>query len=261
MKVLISGASVSAGYGLDHEKHDPKLWINQLIYSKQHTAIVDNISITGIDNQQIMHNTVSALRSNSYDLAIVCWQSLHRINYNYGYELYNTQDCITMPSEVKDIRLVGNTPVSKKGMTQTKKHLMSYFNYYWSILDLIGYLNIVIDIAKIYNTPVYFVNYSMPWGNNKIFDYLNEFDVNLLDTFTKDNLLQLDSRDDNEVKELYQNMICSWKSRGDIQSTNWLNLYSPLLDMQVDVASKNNNHPGYLSQDKFYNHLVDKFIV
>ena len=38
---------------------------------------------------------------------------------------------------------------------------------------------------------------------------------------------------------------------GGIQEDKWLNLYKPLIEMQIDDASNSDAHPGYASQDVF----------
>lgn len=259
MKVLIAGASVSAGAGLAYGHNDPEFWGNMLVNRVYNNADITNISNIGDDNTEILLKSSTEIRENTYDVALICWQAIHRLNYNFGFELYNTRNSITTPDDEHKINLVNNVTVSNKEIRQTKKLLFKHHNYVWDIINLIGYVNLIYYIAESRKTNVYFVNYNMPWGNNKVFNMVSPVTYLTLDQFTRDMLLQFDYRSDAEIEALYTHMHTQWQRFGGICEDSWINLYTPLSDHVVDVASATDSHPGYKSQHKFVDILAPMF--
>jgi hypothetical protein len=257
-RILISGASISAGSGLIAEKHNPNLFVNRLSTEVLHctTNSIDNISISGIDNKRIFTDTALNLITGNYSHALVCWQSIPRINLDIGLEKYSTTTPIISPEkQTHDINLFAKQRVSGKKITDIKQYLMRYHNLHWEILDLVKYINILKDIACAHSTCLTFINHIMPWEKNMYFDRVDWTVPLELDPFST-SILQSEFRDDNEVQELYSLIHDQYESAGGINPRLWLNLYNPLRDIQIDNVSSTDSHPGVMSQEIFVKYLT-----
>jgi hypothetical protein len=257
-QLLISGASVSAGAGLPNGKQNPNLFLNRLavecLQYPQHQ--VNNISLVGADNKQIFLDTAIELGTSKYSDALVCWQSMPRINYNFGLESYPTSAPIVGPVAMSyDINLLAGQQVSKKEIIKLQKYFLRYYNPHWELLELVKYINILKGIAQQHGTSLHFINYQMPWLT---FDYFQPIDYNTpsdLDPFTQE-VLQSEFRTDKEVYELYKLIHNCYNSVGGINKELWLNLNTPLTDIKTDSVSIEELHPGESSQNVFFNYLA-----
>ena len=72
-------------------------------------------------------------------------------------------------------------------------------------------------------------------------------------------LLSVETRDDTDIKKLYQMTHQQYQYYGGIKSEIWLNLYKSLRSLQIDVVSSEDEHPGYLSQDVYAKYLINQF--
>jgi len=260
MKCLIAGASVSAGYGLDLGKRDPALWANQFITHVTDCKLsnIQNISSVGLDNFQIFKKCSTSLIREQYDLVLVCWQSMPRIILNFGLENYNTSFILSSHDICKDINLVANTKVDASDLKLIQKIYLAHYNYHWNIHDLVVYTNVLKQLADQKGTKIYYVNYWLPWQNNKFFKKIDYTAPSDLDLFTQE-LLQIELRNDTEIKQLYNFIHDQYQQSGGIQEDIWLNLYEPLRTIQVDGISKQDNHPGPKSQNVFNEFLIERF--
>ena len=68
-------------------------------------------------------------------------------------------------------------------------------------------------------------------------------------------ILNVDTRDDEEIIKLYNKIHNDYQSYGGIHEEYWLNLYDSLRSLQIDDASSTDQHPGLLSQDVFVKKL------
>jgi hypothetical protein len=251
MKILVNGCSYTAGYGLDLEKNDPRLWVNQLF--KDHE--VTNLAKSGYNNHSIFVSAAEEIVKEDYDLAVIAWSSIPRWNANLGFESYST---LTRFTNELDINLNPNYTISKKWLEDTGDRLRKFHNDHWDILDLVRYVNILI---KLTNQKVVFVNGLGPWCNN-YFRYKDIVYPSELDVYIQ-KLLQTETRDDKEICNLYKLMHQSYANAGGIREEYWLNLYSSLRSIKIDDVSATNVHPGYLSQDLFvelFRPKIKKFI-
>lgn len=253
MKILFSGCSLTAGTGLTFEKNDPGLWVHLLSKNMWPDAQIGNVAQAGFSNESIFLETAHCLINNNYDIAIVAWSSIRRINFDVGFELYSTH---TMLNSARDHRIVNQKTVTGKELSDLGDKLNKIRNDHWDILKLVKYINYLIYIQKSKNKKIYFINTISDWPHN-FFKQIDFEKPNELDEYTKD-ILSTDFRDDNEIKKLYQKMHSSYDHYGSIQENHWLNLYEPLFMMKVDDASLVDKHPGYLSNKIFSDFLRNK---
>ncbi|MEK9695815.1 MAG: hypothetical protein VW270_08620 [Candidatus Poseidoniales archaeon] len=255
MKYLIAGASVSAGFGIVDEKHNPNLWANQFLIQSQNCTMSDitNVSVTGMDNSAIFRTASTSLIQETYDTALICWQNMPRTCFNFGLETYQTRYDFCAEGPVGEINLVGRQTVPMSDLKKINKVLLEHYSYHWDIVNLVAYVNIILQLAKQTNTKIYFVNFNLPWQTCRFFDKVLNKKADELDTFTKE-VLQVEMRDDEEIEQLYELIHAQYAQYGGIQSDYWLNLYEPLRKIQVDNSI--DQHPGIQSQDVFSKFLL-----
>jgi len=246
--VLVVGCSLTYGAGLPQQVNSPKLWVNQ-ICSGLH---IDNRARIGANNQWIFLEAMTALREHKYDLAIIGWSVIPRYNFHVGLETYTVE---TKLNEDFDININNHPTFTSRWLRDTGDRLRSMHNDHWDILNIVKYVNTLIELQETCrNSRVLFVNTASPWSNR----YFEKTVVQLpsdLDPYVQ-SLLQVTTRDDNEIFALY-NMIHEHYARyGGIQEQHWLNLYQSLTSMQVDQISNKDPHPGIQSQDVFAQYLA-----
>jgi len=254
-RMLISGASVSAGHELPEGAQNPKLFVNRLAVEILGYPFdnIDNISIVGVDNKHIFLDTALSICTGNYSDVLICWQSIPRINLNFGLECYNTTAAIVSPEkDCKDINLVAGQKIAGDKILDLRQFLLRYHNMHWEILELIKYINILKSIGQLHNIQLHFVNYNMTWPAGGYFQEIEWQEPTDLDKFTQD-VLQSDFRDDNEVQQLYQMIHTQYREAGGINPELWLNLYAPLRAMKLDTSDS--SHPGLLSQQVFFDYL------
>jgi len=252
MKFYVDGCSFTKGHGLGLEQNDPLLWVNQLILSQFPNAEITNLAESGSSNADIFKRTAGALLKESYDFVLVGWTDISRFTYTFGLELYRTTVNLNNPL---DININSGITISKKKLQKIGDNLKKYRSDHYDLLDLVIYTNILTKLSK---NKICFVN-----GLSYIEkDYFVKKKITLpshLSKFEQD-ILTVDTRDDDEIFKLYNKIHLDYEKFGGIQEENWLNLYDSLRSMQVDYVSVDDQHPGYKSQDKFVKQLLPKFI-
>ena len=247
MKLLVSGCSFTKGHGLDFEKKDSKLWANQI--SSKLNSSIKNIARSGYNNQTIFIETLSELTKQDYDLVILAWSIIPRWNFQFGFELYETF------SHLADYQVNTNNKIlSTKWQTDLKNKLLQIHNDHWNLLDIVKYVNILINMQeRNKHKKIFFVNTYGPWSDN----FFEKKQISLpsdLCEYTQ-SLLNVDKRDDEEIFKLYNLMHKQYNDAGGIQEQNWLNLYNSFEKLKVDNVSETDHHPGYDSQDVFVDQL------
>jgi len=250
-KILVVGDSITFGAGLALENNDPRLWVNQLVAQTFTQYKLTNLAEIGRNNQWIFNESASELLTNDYDIAIIGWSEISRFNFDIGLELYKTTSMLND----MDININNGVCVSGKWLEETGNRLRRYYNDHWAILDLIKYVNILYNIqVGCKNKKIFFVNTLALWTQN-YFEYTNFSFPNELSEFQQQ-MLNVDTRDDLEIKKLYNMTHQHYKKYGGIRNECWLNLYHPLHTLKVDQVSSTDAHPGYASQDIFVKHLL-----
>jgi len=240
-KMLTCGCSFTAGTGLVYEKKDPKLWINQLADRLGYD--LTNIAEVGRNNDWIFLETLLELAKNKnyYDLVVVAWSVLPRINVDLGLELWSTVTKFDGGVEVN----TNEKTFTRKWQLSVQNKLFEAYNFHWDFLKLVKYVNIL----KKQHNNIYFVNTYGPWPD----DYFVKKNARLpgdLDDFTKQ-LLLVENRDDEEIFDLYDLIHQQYSDAGGINEELWLNLYNNFKRNRLDRASETDGHPGYLSQDRY----------
>ena len=256
-KILFIGASATAGFGLPKERNNNDLWATQL--ATQHFGYsidqITNIANVGADIKTIFYLSSTAMLNDNYSHVVVEWSSLPRTNIHLGLELYSTRDNILAQEPCKTHRIVGGQQIHRHLLDKCRKLYLRYYNYHWDMLTLINYLRVLIALAEIKNSKILFVNYNLPWKNNRYFKQIEWKLPSELDRFTQE-ILDVDLRNDEEIKKIYKMIHKDYRCAGGIQEKYWINLYQPLSDIQIDDVSSTDMHPGLQSQSIFANFLA-----
>lgn len=250
--VLISGCSWSTGFGLPNEKENTRIWPNQLVNNLWPDATLTNIAVAGLNNESIFLKTANEIIKNNYDCVIVEWSETRRLNFNIGLELYSTNSML-VPGV--DINLVNFKKVTGEWLFKNiKMPLEEVLNDHWQILKMVTYINILSTIRKTQG-DIFFVNGGGCWDKDYFVRKQNWRDAS---SYTKNQILQFDYRDDDEIAKLYNKIHDDYDNSGGIQEDKWLNLYGSMHDEKIDTVSTTDMHPGFLSQDKFSKEFTEK---
>lgn len=254
-KILVCGCSVTYGDGLGDNINDSHLWVNQLIKQKWSDCAITNLAQPGKNNSWIFSEVINELSKNRYDLVLVGWTYQQRLNFNVGLELYST---LSLLKDVEvDINVNPYTKYKGKWLSKLGDNIRSFSKDHWYLLDLTKYVNSIINIQKERQSETLFVNVLGTWNN----EYFKKKEFNTpseLSEYTRE-MIQSDTRADNETRDLYNMIHEEYQKYGGIQPNHWLNLYDPLYKHQTDFVSSQNKHPGYHSQDIFVKLLTPKF--
>jgi hypothetical protein len=253
-RILFNGCSFTQGDGLDNESNNPELWVNQIASMCFENPEVTNISASGKNNHWIFVETLSALTQQSYDVVIVGWTDTNRLNFNVGLETYPT---MSLFGNHRSINLHSHQTVERTWLNETGNRIRKYQNAHWGILDLVKYVNILVDYqVKQKNSKIFFVNSLCHWSN-RYFEYVDYEVPSDLSSFYSE-ILEIDFRNNAEIKQLYSLIHSQYSKYGGIRPEHWLNLYNSLLSKQIDNASAVDYHPGIASQHIYAKYLAQK---
>lgn len=209
-------------------------------------ADIHNIAAHGANNRFIFQETVRCMRTTKYDTIVVAWTAIPRFRFNLGLELYHTASLL----EERSIDLVAGQHIDADQLLKFGNFLRRYHNDHWDILELVQFVNILLDLKKTHaQGNVWFVNALVPWCQN-YFDVLTVNKPSEFDEYLQ-KILQADLRDDTETLALYQKIINDYHDHGGIQPMHWLNLYQSLDSLKVDTCYAGDYHPGLRSQQVF----------
>jgi hypothetical protein len=251
MKTLIVGCSYTKGHGLNLEIDDPKLWANQLIEHIVPGCQITNLASTGRNNHWIFTEACTALSQDDYDIVLVGWTEQSRFNFDIGLETYVTQ---TMFKNA-DVNINPGITVPGKHLLRLGDELRKLQNDHWTLLDLVKYVNILHNAqVKCRNKKLICVNSLLHIPKNYFIkqDFITPGDLSPF----HQSMFAAETRDDQEVRELYNLTHRQYCHYGGIRPELWLNLYQSLHSMKVDNVSYTDSHPGYLSQAAFAKYLI-----
>lgn len=260
-KLGFTGGSITSGNGwnLDDPTDSANHWVTQVHNFPEfvrHKLI--NHSISGGSNEQVFTNSVDLL-TNCPDLDVLfcCWLSYPRYNFDLGFELYDTSDSITNPT-TDDHRLnTGIVPI--KYLNDVKFRFTALQHPHRDIVKIVKYQSILNQLSKLTKIKVYHINDSCHWDQ----DYFVRIDgPNVLPdnytNYTKNEILNVAHRDDQEIFALYKKMHNNYDEAGGISYNNWINLDNSFLNLQIDY-NHDNQHPGKQS-NLIYSNLVKQYL-
>ena len=225
-KILVSGDSISYGYGFPLEKDEPTLWPNQL--STLLNANVTNISVPGYDNMGIFINALSELLATKYDLVLIQLSSLDRIILSPNM---HTRINVINADEVKD-------RLSRIAISQFSKDQISYFHKIF--LELNGKYEHWQRLIRI----IYSIQQLVKQGHNirivnGLIDWTEDFFSNTHSQYAKE-ILNYNNLPDEDINAGLEKI---YKQIREIDLSIWINPFKPFGYIAVDRAPLD-NHPG-----------------
>jgi hypothetical protein len=257
-KIIVVGGSITVGHGWNHEidTHRKSMWANQLPEKiKRFQGLeVCNLGVPGASNEMIFHLSVDAVSRHQNDIALMLCSWVHVLRYHYdlGFELYDTSDS-GEPLQ-HDIGLNGIT-IPKKYVNDLKQRFFSLHHLHHEIVKILKYANTLTRLGKFLQIPVYHINDSCPWDR----DYFTKKPglPSTYTDFTKNEILNVDNRADEEIYELYDKLHKEYDDVGKPRHDQWINLYDSWLSLQID-ANPDQKHPGHLS-NQLYSDQIKRF--
>jgi hypothetical protein len=248
---LFSGCSYTYGSGFSLEKDDPSLWVNLLHSQNQYLSKTQllNVSEGGRSNDGIFQDTVYNLSKYTVQYALVEWTSMPRYRVSLGLELYETKVDFMPNCSTRDVNL-NKINYTSSYLDSIRDRFTSLADYHHEICKVITFTNALINLCKLTSTRIFFINGICPWDKDyfvKLYDVLPSGYTE----FTK-KLLNVDSRDDDEIFKLYDKIHHEYDSIGGVQQDHWLNLYQSMRSQQIDV-NNDNQHPGVVSNQTYCN--------
>jgi hypothetical protein len=271
-KVIFTGCSLTAGNGwvdlppADSQgiecKDHPDLWVNlchsELAQLKDLNLI--NLGQGGASNAEIFKNTVSAISEYQHNInTIFCqWTAMPRYTFNVGFELWRTSETTIPDARSKtDVNLSNGTKWDRKYLDDLLDRFLVLHHLHYEIINVVTYSNILQRLAKSFSIKLYFINGICPWDQD-YFTRLNNVLPENYTTFTKNEILEINSRSDEDIFKLYNKLHTDYDDAGGIYPTQWINLYSSMVDNRIDV-NYDKKHPGTKS-NQIYFKQIKKFL-
>ena len=258
--ILFSGCSYTAGNGFELEKDEPGLWVNQIHKKFFPNTTLLNVARGGRSNAGIFQDTVKTLTSVPVDFAVIQWSSMPRYELELGFELYSTRQCFMPHNQCFDHKL-NDISYTSSYLSSINDRFTTLAHDCYEILTLVEYVNAIVNLSKLTNTKVVFINGLCPW-DSKFFNQLANVKPNEYTEYTQ-KILNTANRADDEAFKLYNKMHTGFNAAGSIQELFWLNLNNSMLTTKSDVNS-DNLHPGIKSNNYYFNlfseELIKRFI-
>jgi len=268
-KVVFTGCSFTAGVGWSKidpvngfAKDYPGLWVNLCHHeiSKLKKLELINAGIGGASNTEIFEVTVKEISNhNDIDVVICQWTAMPRYKFSLGLEAWPTSETInSRASRSKfDVNFSNGTRWSRQYLNDLFDRFFILHHLHGEILKVVKYSNILKKLSKKFNIKLYFVNGLCTWDQH-YFVRLNNALPEDYTSFTKKTILEIESRDDDDIFKLYKNIHDDYDQAGGIDPVDWINLYDSMEKNRIDT-NYDNSHPGTQS-NQLYFQLVKKFL-
>jgi hypothetical protein len=237
MKILVSGCSICAGVGFTNIEGN--LW--STLVNKAHN--IKNVSVGGQSNQTIFNKTCNEILTSEYDLVIIGWTSLFRLNFNYSYSIY--ENPVNFNISNRTIKI---------------KEQESFCNYWRKYLthgriELTVWLTQIITLSRILkerNIPHIFLKFF----DNFLIDVQKEHWQDTSEEFQTIVLFR-DMLPDWEIEKYFNEIKALYVILEKETDDTWTNLKSKsYYDARVDV-NEDGSHPGKESHKMYYNKIAD----
>lgn len=264
-KVVFTGCSLTAGNGwvdVDltmskniEDKTNANLWVNLCHTQIDQLKNLDliNYGQGGASNTEIFKNTVQAIVEHENDTSLLfCqWTSMPRYSFRVGFELWSTDEGIQPDRRSKfDVVLNRGDRWDRKYLDDLLNRLLVLHHLHGEIVRLVEYSSTLQKLARAFGIKIYFVNGLCPWDLNYFVRLYNALPEDYT-AFTKKEILNIESRDDNDIQKLYTIMHDEYDQVGGIDPANWVNLYSSMGQNKIDV-NYDNKHPGIKSNQHYF---------
>jgi hypothetical protein len=266
--VVFTGCSFTAGNGwIAPSKDDPyanieckdcpDLWVNlchQQIDQLKELTLINN-SRGGASNTEIFEVTTVAISKHLSNIKylFVQWTSMPRYNFNIGLELWNTNERLPIRSPAThNVKLSNSNAWNREYLTDLLSRLSVLHHLHPEIVKVVSYSKTISNLCKQFNIKVVFINGMCPWDHNYFIKLTgSNITPENYTPFTKNEILDIDSRNDENIFKLYEKIHNDYDSAGGIDPAEWINLYHSMYQDQLD-KNYDNNHPGKQSNQLYF---------
>ena len=263
-KLIFTGCSFTAGNGWQ-DSHDPEvckleckdhpsLWVNLVAdgIEQFRDAEVVNFGKGGLSNAEIFANTVDAMTSyQDIDNVFCQWTSMPRYTFDVGFELWSTTEGLQHQSRSRyDVNLSNGQQYTRKYIDDVLDRFLVLHHLHREIVKVIKYCAILQRLSQQLGSKLYFVNGLCPWDLD-YFVRLHNVLPEAYTPFTKKEILDLDSKDDQDIFKLYDLMHDDYEDAGGCDASCWINLYNSMLSNIIDT-NYDNRHPGIKSNQLYF---------
>ena len=254
--VLFSGCSFTFGSGFDLESQDPNLWVNLLHQNTQLKKYnLLNTGLGGRSNAGIFSDAVYNLVKFDCKYAFITWTSSPRYELDLGLELYDTHHSVIPNASARQHNL-NDCIYTPEYLNNVRDRFVTLAHPHYEILNIVYYINSLVEIAKLKKTKLFFINGLCEWDQDYFIRLTNVLPSEYT-PFTQ-RLINIDSRDDFEIFQIYDKIHNQYERFGGIQESMWLNLYTSMKSTKIDVNS-DNLHPGPKSNQFYYTQFNKSF--
>lgn len=218
-----------------------------------------NLGQGGASNHDIFENTTEIISKHNADIEyLVCqWTAMPRYNFRVGLELWSTHEQLHnhLGRGWNGVNLNKGDSWTRSHLSKLYDQLMVLHHLHGEIVKVVRYSNIIANLCKHIGIKFIFVNGLCPWDDN-YFTRITGDSVkpDQYTKFTQDNILNIDSRNDEDIFKLYKQAHNEYDSAGGVRPAEWSNLYNSMLNSQID---KNNDkqHPGTQSNQLYFQQI------
>jgi hypothetical protein len=272
MKIVFTGCSAVAGKGFNPNdieadcKDNPILWVNlaHKNISQFLNLEIENLAVSGSSNSDVFVASVDAISKNNLlpdqdkiKYMLVSMTRYPRHNCELGFETYPTRLNFATHKVTDDVHLNNYTWPKKQLEDLVLKYRLAHHPQQ-GIVEVLRYCNILERLAKAQNIEIYFVNQRLPWDKD-YFVRLDRQNARPADytEFTRNSILFVDNREDDEIYQLYDKMHDEYQAVGGINTSRWINLYRSWDTEKIDV-NFDFRHAGIKSHQKYFQ-IVNEF--
>jgi hypothetical protein len=245
LRACFNGCSFTWGDGFP--KSGRELFIYDRLVSNHFGFDRTNVAIKGSGNYTIFVRTAELILSGEYDIHFVQWSALNRIWLSPGPNVYYAINNVADPDyRYRDLY------ISKSEKSNLRNLVLLLNHDYQNIIDLISYCKILNMMAQQTNTKIFYINGLVPWTDDLNRPLTNNLSESLSD-YTKNVLLDFDSRDDDEIVKYFNHLQTKFNK---LDQSNWINLFNSLLNNIVDNGPEG-HHPGINSHQWMANQIIN----
>ena len=259
---VFCGCSFTKGDGLALEDQDPDLWANILHQTVPELSTTKsiNLGVNGATNENIFFSALdTALNNSQCKYLFVAFTSLKRLQINPSVETYNTKVFLES-GKIEDVKVNPNITIAGSYIENIRDRFFDLTHVHYDIVKILRYTGLIAQAAAKSSIKVFFVNSLMHIDKNYFVPVLDPARTPADTTPLTQNLLNADTRDDQEYFKIYDKIHSDYKNTGSTLH-NWLNLDQGFRsDFYLDKGN-DNAHPGPKSHQAFAKFLTEKIQV
>lgn len=213
----------------------------------------------GASNTEIFQQCTAAMAMHGSEIdTLFCqWTSMPRYNFHVGFELWDTSESTITHIRKHDVNLSRGDHYPRAYITDLLDRLRVLHHLRWEILRVVEFTNTIKKLAKRLGIDnVFFVNGLCLWDND-YFEYQQNVLLEAYTAFTKQEILNIESRNDDDIYALYTLAHTQYREAGGIDPGDWINLYSSFNHNKIDV-NFDLVHPGKKSNLLYYDIVCKK---